>query len=124
MWKLMNGRLLHVTDDTRCRYKTRISRALVEKLKALAEEHETHVGYLLENGYSNLLAAGTITYDKKSRPKDRIEFRTTCDRELLEEVRLFAKQHHLNLNDVMEASVSYIQIADVKAGDWRYRVEM
>ena len=124
MWKLMNGRLIHMTDNTRCRYKTRISKAIVEELKTLATRHHTHVGYLLENGYVNLLAAGTITYDKKGRPKDRIEFRTTCDGELLEEIRLFAKRHDLNLNDVMEACIPYIKLDEVKTGDWRYRVEM
>lgn len=124
MWKYDNGRLIQTTDETRCRYKTRVSRALLEQLKELAALHQTHVGYLLENGYMNLLATGTITYDKKSRPKDRIEFRTTCDEELLEEVRLFAKRHRLNLNDVMEASIAYIRLDEVKDGHWRYRVEM
>lgn len=124
MWKLLNGRLLQTTDESRCRYKTRVSKQLLDELKELAATHHTHVGYLLENGYINLLAMGTITYDKKNRPKDRVEFRTTCDAELLEEVRLFAKRHQLNLNDVMEASVAYIHLAEVKDGDWRYRVEM
>ncbi|MER2107179.1 MAG: rRNA methyltransferase [Solibacillus sp.] len=124
MWKLVNGRLVQTTDESRCRYKTRVSRAILEELKELAQTNHTHVGYLLENGYMNLLATGVITYDKKSRPKDRVEFRTTCDAELLEEVRLFAKRHQLNLNDVMEASVAYIEVEDVKDGDWRYRIEM
>lgn len=124
MWKLINGRLIQTTDDSRTRYKTRISAALLEELKELAITHDTHVGYLLENGYLNLLATNNLTYDKKNRPKDRIEFRTTCDEELLEAVRVFAKREQLNVNDVIEASVKYIELDTVKSGHWRYRVEI
>ena len=124
MWKLSNGKLIQTTDESRIRYKTRISAALVNDLKQLAEQHHTHIGYLLENGYSNLIETGTIVFNKKNRPKDRIEFRTTCDQELLQCLKEFAQQHDLNLNDVIEASVACIQIEDVKNAHWRYRVEL
>lgn len=124
MWKLNNGKLIQTTDNSRVRYKTRISAALIEQLKELAAQHDTHIGYLLENGYNNLLQQGTITYNKKSRPNDRSEFRTTCDEELLQAIRDFAKQHELNLNDVIEASTAFINPAEVKHANWRYRVEI
>lgn len=124
MWKLHNGKLIQTTDDSRVRYKTRMSAAILDSLKQLAEKHDTHIGYLLENGYSNLLESGTIVYDKNNRPKDRIEFRTTCDKELLESLKEFAKHHSLNLNDVIEASVAYINYEDIKHANWRYRVEV
>lgn len=124
MWKIHNGKLIQTTDESRIRYKTRMSAAIINSLKQLAEKYDTHIGYLLENGYSNLIESGTIAYDKKNRPKDRIEFRTTCDKELLESMKEFAKQHNLNLNDVIEASVAYINYEDVKHTNWRYRVEV
>lgn len=124
MWKIHNGKLIQTTDESRIRYKTRMSAAIINSLKQLAEKYDTHIGYLLENGYSNLIESGTIAYDKKNRPKDRIEFRTTCDKELLERLKEFAKQHNLNLNDVIEASVAYINYEDVKHTNWRYRVEV
>lgn len=124
MWKIHNGKLIQTTDESRIRYKTRMSAAIINSLKQLAEKYDTHIGYLLENGYSNLIESGTIAYDKKNRPKDRIEFRTTCDKELLESLKEFAKQHNLNLNDVIEASVAYINFEDVKHTNWRYRVEV
>lgn len=124
MWKLHNGKLIQTTDETRVRYKTRMSAAIIEQLKELAAKHNTHIGYLLENGYSNLLQTGTISFNKKNRPKDRIEFRTTCDNELLQSMKDFAKQHELNLNDAIEASVAYIHVEDVKHTHWRYRVEV
>ena len=123
MWKLVNGRLIQTADETRSRYKTRISATIIEQLKQLSIQHHSHIGYLLENGYINMLQQGMITYDKKNRPKDRIEFRTTCDAELLEQLRDFAKRQQLNLNDVIEASVAYINVEDVKDAHYRYRVE-
>lgn len=123
MWKLSNGRLIQTTDDSRIRYKTRISAAMVEQLKQLAEEHDTFIGYLLENGYTNLLEKAVITYNKKNRPKDRVEFRTTCDKELLQRMKEFAELHQLNLNDCIEASIAHINIVEVKNANWRYRVE-
>ena len=124
MWKIHNGKLIQTTDESRIWYKTRMSAEIINSLKQLAEKYDTHIGYLLENGYSNLIESGTIAYDKKNRPKDRIEFRTTCDKELLESLKEFAKQHNLNLNDVIEASVAYINYEDVKHTNWRYRVEV
>lgn len=124
MWKLHNGKLIQTTDETRTRYKTRMSAAIIEQLKEMAVKHDTHIGYLLENGYSNLLQLGTISFNKNNRPKDRIEFRTTCDKELLQSMKDFAKQQELNLNDVIEASVAYIQVDEVKRAHWRYRVEV
>ncbi|MER2028300.1 MAG: rRNA methyltransferase [Solibacillus sp.] len=124
MWKIHNGKLIQTTDESRIRYKTRMSAAIINSLKQLAEKYDTHIGYLLENGYSNLIESGTIIYDKKNRPKDRIEFRTTCDKELLDSLKDFAKDHSLNLNDVIEASVAYINYEDVKHANWRYRVEV
>lgn len=124
MWKIVNNKLIQTTDESRTRYKTRISAALVEQLKQLAAEHDTHIGYLLENGYLNLLQNKTISYNKKNRPKDRVEFRTTCDEQLLSHLKDFAKQQQLNLNDVIEESVKYIQFEEVKNASWRYRVEL
>ena len=124
MWKLHNGKLVQTTDETRVRYKTRISAEILNNLKQLTETYDTHIGYLLENGYSNLIETGAIVFNKQNRPKDRTEFRTTCDKELLESLKNFAKQHELNLNDVIEASVAYINFEDIKRSHWRYRVEI
>ena len=123
MWKLVNGRLIQTFDDTRARYKTRISKALLTNLKQLANEYDTHVGYLLENGFERLLKENYIKFDKKQRPKDRVEFRTTCNEETLEKLKIFAKENELNLNDVIEASSTLINVEEVKASNWRYRIE-
>jgi len=123
MWKSVNGKLVQTIDDTRAEYKTRISKSLLTELKELASEHNTHVGYLLETGFVKILEENYINFDKKNRPKDRVEFRTTCNKEVLENLRLFAKENKLNLNDVIESSIALINIDEVKNGKWRYRIE-
>ena len=123
MWKNINGKLVQTVDDTRQEYKTRISKSMIEDLKKLAEEHNSHIGYLLENSFENLLKENYIVYDKKQRPKDRVEFRTTCNKETLTSLREFAKDNKLNLNDCIEASIEYIDLTTVKSSNWRYRKE-
>lgn len=124
MWKNVNGRLVQSIDETRKEYKTRISKSMIEDLKNIAALNNTHIGYLLENGFENIINEDFIVYDKKNRPKDRVEFRTTCDGKVLAQLRVFAKKNKLNLNDVIEASIEYIDISTVKKANWRYRVEI
>ena len=121
MWKLINGKLVQSVDESRSEYKTRISAALIQQLKLQAKESNTHIGYLLESGFENILNEDAIIFDKKNRPKDRVDFRTTCDKDMLNKLKIFAKKNTLNLNDVIEASVAYIDKSKVKNADWRYR---
>lgn len=123
MWKIVNGRLIHMTDVTRIKFRTNISQSVLESLKAMAAENETHVNYLIETGLAKLLVDGTITFDKNTRPKDRIQFKTTYDKELLDKVKEFAKEHHLFINDVIEYSIRLIELDDAKDMNYRYRVE-
>lgn len=123
MWKNVNGSLIHTTDTSRVRFRTNISAKLVQELKQMASGYDTHVNYLLENGLENLLAEGTITYDKKTRPKDRMQYKTTYNKELLADVKEFAAEHELGTNDVMEKSIQYIDFDDVKNKQYRYRIE-
>ena len=124
MWKVEKGKLIQTVDTSRVEYKTRISKVLLENLKQIAKDNKTTVGYLLENGFENILKEDFIHFDKKARPKDRVEFRTTCDQDILEQLRIFAKKNKLNLNDVIEASSIHINLQQVKNEKWRYRIEL
>ena len=123
MWKNINGRLIHMTDETRIRYKTYISKKQLEKLEQSAETADTHISYLLENGLQNLLQDESFVFHKENRLKDKMEFRTTCNKEILEQARACAKAHRLNFTDVIQASVDYIKISEVKSKGWRHRIE-
>lgn len=122
MWKNVKGRLIPITDDSRVKFRTSISQSLLTKLSEMAEQHDTHVNYLLENGMHKLLQQQTITYDKKLRPKDRVQYKTTYDKALLEKVREFAKDNKLFINDVIEYSTSFIDPDQVRGADYRSRI--
>ncbi len=57
------------------------------------------------------------------RPNDRIQYKTTYDKELLIQLKEFAKKHNLFINDVIEYSIQYIDIKKSKDMSYRYRVE-
>lgn len=122
MWKNVKGRLIPVTDESRVKFRTSISQSLLSQLSEVAERHDTHVNYLLENGMQKLLQHQTITYEKKSRPKDRVQYKTTYDKELLENIKDFAKEHKLFINDVIEYSASFIDPDEVRGADYRSRI--
>lgn len=123
MWKRVNGHLIHITDPSRVKYKTYISRKQLDYLRHLEEVYDTHVSYLLENGIKNAATNVDFSFLKKDRLRDKIEFRTTCDKEILEQGRSLAKKHGLNFTDVIQASIEHIDLTEVKSKDWRYRIE-
>lgn len=123
MWKNIDGKLVNVTDQNRVKFRTNISKKILTKLRQLAEENNTFANYLLETGLEETLTLQTITIDKKKRPKDRVQYKTTYDRELLEKVRTFALKNNIYVNDVIEYSVQFISIEDSKKQSHKHRIE-
>ncbi|MGP7815717.1 rRNA methyltransferase [Niallia sp. 01092] len=123
MWKLTNGKLIQETDVARIPFRTNISKVLLKELNELAEENDTHINYLIENGLQYVLSNKSITYNKDLRPKDRIQYKTTYDKELLANLKDFAKQHNLYLNDVIEYSCQFINMDEIKNRSYKHRVE-
>jgi hypothetical protein len=123
MWKKVDGRLVPTTDQSRVKFRTNISKAILVKLETLANENNTHVNYLIESGLIEVLTQNTISFNKDLRPKDRVQYKTTYDKELLESLKQFAKKHALFINDVIEYSVNYINLETIKNSDFRNRVE-
>lgn len=123
MWKLINGKLYQTVDTTRVKFRTNISKAVLDTLEEMAKEHHTHVNYLIENGLLQVIQQDTIDFTKDDRPNDRVQYKTTYDQELLEELKVFAKKHGLFMNDVIEYSVSKIKIKAIKDANHRYRIE-
>lgn len=123
MWKNINGKLIHTTDETREKFRTSISNKLLIKLEHLAEEHDTYINYLLETGIQKVLEDGYIQYDKALRPKDRIQYKTTYDKVLLKQLKQFASEHKLFINDVMEYSANFINPDNARKREHRNRIE-
>lgn len=123
MWKNINGKLYQSIDTARIKFRTNISKSLLNQLDNMAVENNTHVNYLLESGLQNLIELDSISFDKNCRPKDRVQYKTTYDKELLDQVKMFAKEHHLFINDVIEYSVKFIDLEEVKNSRHRFRIE-
>ncbi|MFZ3591465.1 rRNA methyltransferase [Bacillus sp. DJP31] len=123
MWKLINGRLIQTTDTTRVQFRTNVSKAILAQLNDLAIKYDTHINYLIESGLQSVLSQGVINFDKETRPKDRVQYKTTYDKELLDHVKEFAKDHNLYINDVIEYSVKFIDLRNIKNSNFRYRLE-
>lgn len=123
MWKLVDGRLIQSKDESRVEFRTNISKQILDSLKKMADANNTHLNYLLESGLKQVLLEEVIVFNKENRPKDRVQYKTTYDHDLLEEVKKLAKQHRLFINDVIEYSVQFIQVTDSKNANYRYRTE-
>lgn len=123
MWIKDEGKLVHVTDQNRVKFRTNISEKILKKLRVIAEENDTHVNYLLETGLTETLALTKISFDKKKRPKDRVQYKTTYDKELLENVWSFARENNMYVNDVIEYSVQFISIENSKTRGYKHRIE-
>ena len=125
MWKKIDGRIYHTTDSSRVKFRTNISKQVLDQLSDIAEKYDTHINYLLESGLENLLKNNFIAYNKETRPKDRIQYKTTYDSEILAKAREFAQQHNLFINDVIEYSVTMIDIdaATTKKRSFKHRIE-
>ncbi|HJF31986.1 MAG TPA: hypothetical protein K8V56_09445 [Sporosarcina psychrophila] len=108
-WKLIDGKLVH-TQGSRTPFRTNISKSVLDFLKGVAKEKKIHINYLIESGLEKVLKQEVISYDRDSRPKDRIQYKTTYDAELLANVREFAKRNKLFINDIIEYSVQWIDI--------------
>lgn len=123
MWKNINGRLIQTTDKSITRYKTYISQSQLNHLGKLAEDYNSHISYLLENGLENIVLDQNFSFCKTKRLKDKVEFKTTCNKEILHQAKDFAKSHKLNFTDIIQCSVNYINLSQIKNKEWRYRIE-
>src|SRR5690625_4492204 len=123
MWALVNGKLIQTTDKSRVKFRTNVSKSIIDQLNTMAIQYDTYPNYLLESGLRTVLTQGVIQFDKKSRPKDRIQYKTTYDKELLLEVKDFAKDHKLSVNDVLEYSFHFIDFESVKRKSYKHRIE-
>ena len=123
MWKNINGHLIPATDETRVKFRTTISMEILNYLEQLAEEHDTYINYLLETGIQAVIDEDYIKYDKALRPKDRVQYKTTYDKELLKTLKQFAADHKLFINDVIEYSVNFIKPSEARKREHRSRIE-
>lgn len=96
----------------------------------MAEENNTHINYIIENGLENFLSSypseKVIKEIKETRwnaKKDRKQYGSTYDGNIIRNLRLFAKTNNLYLNDIIEYSIDYVDIYKVKLKEYKNRIE-
>ena len=123
MWIHTGEKLLNATDPTRVKFRTNISKAILDDLRLMADQNHTHVNYLIEVGLETMLADGVLAYSKDLRPTDRVQYKTTYDKDLLAATREFAAQNGVFVNNLIEHSASLIDPSKCKDKPHRARVE-
>lgn len=108
----VNGRITQVSEGSRIKFRTSISKQILDELRIKAMIYNMHVNHFFEIGIKNLLDIGTINYDKKFRPKDRVQFKSTYDKYLLQNLREFAQKNNVFINDCMEYGIKLINFND------------
>lgn len=123
MWKKVYRFFIQTTDKSRVMFKTTISYEILKQLKDLADEQDTYINYLLENGIKKVIEDDYIQYNKTLRLKDRVQYKTTYDKQLLKKLKQFAADHKLFINDVIEYIVNYINPTKARKREYRSRIE-
>lgn len=111
-WELVNGKIVHTSISLRVSFRTNISRTILETLNKLAVEHKTYVNYLIENGLKNVLTDKAVI--KPVKLKDRIQYKSTYDKQLLNDIKELARHQGYFTNEVIEYSVQYIDLTNIK----------
>lgn len=83
-------------------------------LKALANKNSNHVNHLFESGLKNLFLQTNIKLNKILKPIDRVQYKTTYDKQILDDLKVAAKHHKVHMNDLIEHSVQFIELIDIK----------
>lgn len=107
-WTQKDEKLKHINSGSRIAFRTNISVRTLDCLKVIAKERKIRLNHLIEIGLKNMLAKSELSITLQTRPNDRIQYKTTYDKDLLTEVKKFAKENNLFINDVIEHSIHFI----------------
>lgn len=107
-WKVVKGKIVHNNNSSKIAFRTNISENVLHKLQIIAQKHGLYMNNVLENGLKNLLILNPEKIEIAERPIDRRQFKTTYNRDLLLEIKEFAQEHNLKINDVIEYSTQFI----------------
>lgn len=109
----ISDEMIKVVDNNRTVFKTYINKNTLDELKEMAKRENTHISSILENGLESLVNDKYFTFNKSDRIRDKVEFRTTCDKEILNRAKEVAKLYKLNFTDIIQASISYIGLKSI-----------
>ncbi|WP_394188029.1 LAGLIDADG family homing endonuclease [Paenisporosarcina quisquiliarum] len=109
-WRIIGNKIVHVSNSNRISFRTNVSRSILEEIKNLALKQNTKVNHLIENGLTNMLLQDELPLNQITKSMDRIQYKTTYDKELLLTLKAFAKERDLYINELIELSIHFIDI--------------
>ena len=109
-WSIIGNKIVHVSNSNRISFRTNVSKRILEELKKLAIKHNTKINHLIENGLTNMLLQDELSWNQITKSMDRIQYKTTYDKDLLLNLKAFAKERDLYINELIELSVQFIDI--------------
>ncbi|WP_052342601.1 LAGLIDADG family homing endonuclease [Bacillus sp. EB01] len=104
----------------RVKFRTTISSEVLERLNIVAKENKTYINYLLETGIKQILDNPGILVTT-NKHNDRILFKTSYNRDLLDKAKAYAKTHSINMNDLLEQAADLIKIEEALKEGNRHR---
>lgn len=111
-WVIENGRTVPLLTNKRVVFRTNISKEFLDLIEMTATTHGVHRNILFENGIKNLLEQERIFISKELK-KDRVQFKTTFNPELMVMMKELAKEQHVYINDVLEHCVKFIKVSEL-----------
>lgn len=123
MWKKEGNRLIQTADTNRITVQVRINKDILDELHKLAENHNSTISYLVENGIEYMLKNQIVHPDHPRDIRNRKTFRLGIDKELYEALMETVKERGIKRSDLLEDSIYYIEYDKIKDKNWRYRIE-
>lgn len=100
-WIIENNEIIHVNNNRKS-IKTYVSNTLINELRDVANANNTKINYLIEPIINQLINTSIKIKSEQMKPKDRVEFRTTFDKELVERMKLYKNANNMKLNEIIE----------------------
>jgi len=109
-WRKVGTKIVHISNSNRISFRTNVSKSILEDVKKLALKHNTKVNHLIENGLINMLLQDEFHNYQTTKSTDRIQYKSTYDKDLLAAIKKLAKEHNLYINTLIELSIKHIDI--------------
>ena len=102
-WEIVQGKIVHINYTNKRDLKCRIDRELLSEIKLLAKNKKIFINELIEPEIVKILKS-TNKIIKKSK-KERIEFRTSYNEDLIKQVKQRALIDKVSFSNIVEQSM-------------------
>ncbi|KGP93002.1 rRNA methyltransferase [Pontibacillus chungwhensis BH030062] len=93
------------STSNRVKFRTNVSKELLDSVRHEAKKKGKYGNYIIEEALKSIFDHADIELLEKSNPQDRIQYKTTYDKNLLEHAKIMAKQLDMRVNELIELSI-------------------